>query len=107
MQQKERGATMQTQRNEKMTAEFDGDWNDVSIFEKLPVRKALASVMTGSVTARRRVKLNNLCRRKIMHDERLYGCSREELQVKNLHNNHIWVGLPCWLCPFYLMHKSV
>ena len=26
-------------KHEKMTAEFDHDWNDVSVFEKLPVRK--------------------------------------------------------------------
>ena len=26
-------------RNAKMSNEFDHDWNDVSIFEKLPVRK--------------------------------------------------------------------
>ena len=26
-------------RNAKMSNEFDHDWNDVSVFEKLPVRK--------------------------------------------------------------------
>ena len=26
-------------RNTKMTSEFDHDWNDVSVFEKLPVHK--------------------------------------------------------------------
>ena len=26
-------------RNVKMSNEFDHDWNDVSVFEKLPVRK--------------------------------------------------------------------
>ena len=26
-------------RHEKIMTEFDHDWNDVSIFEKLPVRK--------------------------------------------------------------------
>ena len=26
-------------KHEKMTAEFDHDWNDISVFEKLPVRK--------------------------------------------------------------------
>ena len=26
-------------RKQRMTNEFDHDWNDVSIFEKLPVRK--------------------------------------------------------------------
>ena len=26
-------------RNTKMTSEFEHDWNDVSVFEKLPVHK--------------------------------------------------------------------
>ena len=26
-------------KHEKMNAEFDHDWNDISVFEKLPVRK--------------------------------------------------------------------
>ena len=26
-------------KHEKMTAEFDHDWNDISVFEKLTVRK--------------------------------------------------------------------
>ena len=36
---------------EKMTAEFDHDWNDVSIFEKLlKCARLLASVMTGKTS---------------------------------------------------------
>ena len=51
----------------RKTNDFDHDWNDVTIFEKLPVRKVAKkakkqSVTTGSVTARRHVRPRSLCR---------------------------------------------
>ena len=56
-------------RKQRMTNEFDHDWNDLSIFEKLPVRKT-ASKSKRDDWKRSRKAMRNAKR---MIQEKLYA----------------------------------
>ena len=56
-------------RKQRMTNEFDHDWNDVSIFEKLPVRKTAGKPKRDDWKRNRKVQV----RTKRIMQEQNYG----------------------------------
>lgn len=56
-------------RKQRMTNEFNHDWNDLSIFEKLPVRKTASKSKRDDWKRTRKAQV----RTKRMIQEKLYG----------------------------------